>query len=189
VSDIGATQTATGERLVTGMAIPFDSLSVNLGGFVEQFASSSVNRTLARPIDVRALAAHDSARLLGRVTARTLQISRDRRGLLFALALPDTTDGRDVFELVRRRDLTGASFAFSVVGDQGEHWDFLQTPPVRTIIDATIREISLVAWPAYESTIVHARASTAGGNLGKSYKCNTGNIDFLRRWHQTQLAR
>jgi uncharacterized protein len=175
---IGARQEADGQRIVSGIAIPFGELSLDLGGFVEQFAPSAVDRTVREFIDVRALAAHDPARLLARVSARTLQITKDRRGLQFEIIMPNTSDGRDMYELVRRRDLTGASFAFSIVGD-GEQWDFSQNPPVRTVTDTKIREISLVSWPAYPTTQVHARAGAAV----------TGNrVEWLRKSSKTKLA-
>jgi HK97 family phage prohead protease len=178
VKDIDAHQEAGGQRIVSGTAIPFGELSLDLGGFVEQFQESAVDRTL-RTVDVRALASHDDARLLGRVTARTLTISKDRRGLQFEILVPNTSDGRDVYELVKRRDLTGASFAFKVHKD-GEHWDFTRDPPLRTVTDTTIREISLVAWPAYPQTTAHVRS---GAGV-------TGNrIAWLEKWARTHRAR
>lgn len=152
---------AGGDRIVTGIAIPFNQQSVNLGGFVEQFAPSAVDYTL-RNVDVRALSGHDTVRLLARLTAGTLRLTKDRTGLQFQIALPDTTDGRDVYELVRRRDLTGASFGFSIVNG-GETWDFTGALPLRTVRDARINEISLVAWPAYPSTTAQLKRTTPSG--------------------------
>ena len=173
---ITAEQNGT-QRIISGIAIPFRQLSLDLGNFVEQFDPSSVDRTI-RGVDVRALASHDAARLLGRVSARTLRISKDRRGLQFEIDVPNTSDGNDVYELVKRRDLTGASFAFSIVGD-GEQWDFSQNPPVRTVTDAIIREISLVAWPAYPSTEAYARTASTSGGM---------SIALAEKWLRTQLA-
>ena len=157
-------RTEGGQRIIGGIAIPFNSLSLNLGGFVEKFAPGSVDRTI-REVDVRALAHHDDGRLLARVTARTLRISKSGLGLRYEINLPNTGDGRDVFELVRRRDLTGASFGFHV-RDDGEEWDFGGRLPVRTITDAFVREISLVAWPAYlasSAEVVEAQRSAPRG--------------------------
>ena len=36
-------------------------------------------------------------------------------------------------------------------------WDFGRSVPLRTITDARIREISLVAWPAYPTTTASVR--------------------------------
>lgn len=168
-------------RIVSGIAIPFNENSVDLGGFLEQFAPSAVEYTLRRGVDVRALSGHDSVRLLGRVTARTLAITKDARGLRYELDLPDTSDGRDVFELVRRRDLTGASFAFSI-RDSGEVWDFSGRLPLRTITDSLIREISLVAWPAYPTT-------TASVSNTRSQRPAARSLAWLEKWHRNQLAR
>ena len=180
--------TEDGRRIISGIAIPFNSLSVNLGGFVEKFAPSAVDRTL-REIDVRALAHHDAGRLLGRVTARTLRIAKRGGGLFYELELPDTSDGRDVFELVRRRDLTGASFGFSVP-DGGDVWDFSRSVPLRIVTDARISEISLVSWPAYQASTaeVMTRAVRPAATV-VSAAGRTGNrVEWLQKWSRLKRA-
>jgi uncharacterized protein len=180
MSDIHARTDGT-TRIISGIAIPFNALSVNLGGFVEKFAPSSVDRTI-RTVDVRMLAHHDAGRLLGRLSARTLKISKSQFGLSYSIELPDTTDGRDAFELVQRRDLTGASFAFTIAGD-GEEWDFSQRPPLRIVTDARISELSLVSWPAYTAT-------TAQIGTRQQPAAPTGNrVLWLQRWARTQRAK
>lgn len=169
------------DRRIAGYAIRFDRPSLDLGGFTEVFAPTSIDRTLAS-VDVRALSGHDHVRLLGRVSAKTLRLSKDAGGLVFDLWLPDTTDGRDVYELVRRRDLTGASFAFVVVHD-GEAWDFASTPPRRTVTDTLIREISLVAWPAYPDSSVHVGETPARAESWRP------SVAWRQRQLKTLLAR
>ena len=165
---------------IIGYAIPFMKHSTDLGNFIEQFAPSSVDRTL-RGIDVRALSHHDSGRLLGRVKSKTLRLVKDSFGLGFELLLPDTSDGRDMYELVRRRDLTGVSFGFRVAPG-GEHWDLSGSVPVRTVTDAEIHEVSLVSWPAYESTTV----GIAERNVTRA---SHSSVHRDPRWLRLQLAR
>jgi HK97 family phage prohead protease len=96
--------------------------------------------------------------------------------------LPATTDGHDLFELIQRRDITGTSFAFSI-REHGERWDFSQSPPVRTVTDARVSELSFVTWPAYPQT-------TAEIQQQRGRQAATGNrVEWLMKWSRTQRAR
>ena len=134
-----------------GHAVVFNSLSEDLMFFREQIAPEAVDRTFDERLDVRALIDHDPAKLMGRLTARTLKLSKDQRGLLVEIDPPDTSYSRDVLESVRRGDLTGMSFAFRTLKDQ---WDETTDPPTRTVLDMRIHEVSLVTFPAYPATDV-----------------------------------
>jgi HK97 family phage prohead protease len=134
-----------------GHAIVFNALSEPLLFFREKIAPEAVDRTFEEAIDVRALVDHDAAKILGRVSARTLTLKKDPQGLLVEIDPPDTSYARDVIESVRRRDLTGMSFAFRTLKDL---WDETTDPPERTVLDMRIREVSIVTWPAYPATDV-----------------------------------
>jgi Escherichia/Staphylococcus phage prohead protease len=68
--------------------------------------------------------------------------------------VPATTVGNDVLALAERGDIGGASFAFTV---RDEHWEGER----RELRAVDLHEVSIVsAWPAYEGTIVQARART-----------------------------
>lgn len=137
-------------RLV-GHAIVFNRLSDPLMFFREQIAPEAVDRTLNEGIDMRALIDHDPAKLMARLSARTLKVSKDAHGLLVEIDPPDTTYSRDALESVRRGDLTGMSFAFRTLKDQ---WDETTDPPTRTVLDMRVHEVSLVTFPAYPATDV-----------------------------------
>jgi HK97 family phage prohead protease len=90
--------------------------------------------------------------LLGRTRSGTLKLSEDDRGLRYSIQLPDTQHGNDVLELMKRGDLGGASFGFSVPENGGETWDGPNRSK-RTLHRVSLVEISLVsAFPAYEET-------------------------------------
>jgi HK97 family phage prohead protease len=65
--------------------------------------------------------------------------------------LPDTTVGRDVFELVTRGDVAGASFGFRTIKDV---WRQEGSVMIRELLDVEIAEITLTAFPAYDQTDV-----------------------------------
>jgi HK97 family phage prohead protease len=138
------------QKKIVGHAIVFDTRSHDLGGFVEIVRASSVVRALDAGADISALYNHDPGAVLGR-TPRTLTLSKDARGLAFTLDPAPTQAGRDVFELVRRGDITGASFGFRTLKDA---WHQDGRLAVRELLDIELVEISLTAFPSYQQTDV-----------------------------------
>src|SRR5262245_34779225 len=124
-----ADQSGAQPRLV-GYAIRTDALSEDLGGFRERIAFEAVERALARHPDLVALVNHNTDRVVGRQSAKTLRVSQDRDGLRFEVDPP--AHERGLVESVARGDLPGASFAFRTVKDS---WDESTTPPTRTLLD------------------------------------------------------
>ena len=137
---------AMGDKLV-GLAIPFNRRSKDLGGFCEIVRPQAVT---ALSGDVVALYNHDAGAVLGR-TPKTLQLTADERGLSFSLTVAPTAIGRDVLALVDRGDLAAASFGFVTRADR---WTKDGALPIRELLDIELREISLVAFPAYADTNV-----------------------------------
>lgn len=173
----------SGEPRVSGYAVVFDRLSKDLGGFKTIIAPSAVDNTLTSKADVRAFWNHDPGSILGRVSAGTLALAKDTRGLHFSLALPNTTIGRDVFESLKRGDITGCSFGCKVKADS---WDTKQPVPVRTITDADIFEVSLVSMPAFADTSV-ALASLS--LYQQSQASESGELLILQLQHRLNLSK
>jgi uncharacterized protein len=144
---------------LTGYAAVFGSPSEDLGGFTETVDAHAFDRCLAANPDIRALFNHDTGSVLGRTKNGTLQLSVDSRGLKMTVALPDTTLGRDVRELVKRQDISGMSFGFMVNEDV---WNFSKVDDkdvvTRVLMDCEVFEVSAVAFPAYPGTSVSARS-------------------------------
>ena len=147
---------AAGDLRVTGYAAVFDTPSLplreNMHSFTETVRKGAFARTIAQD-DVRALFSHDDSKILGRTKARTLHLAEDNVGLHADISLPNTTLGRDVHESVKRRDISGMSFRFSVRKDNWSH-----SGDQRELLDVQLTEISLVAFPAYPSTTAEARS-------------------------------
>ncbi|BBY43242.1 HK97 family phage prohead protease [Mycolicibacterium celeriflavum] len=146
----------TGDKL-TGRAAVFSQYA-DFGSYLETLATTAFDATLADPAtDVRSFYQHDSARLLGRQSSGTLRLSTDSTGLHFELDIPDTSDGRDLRELVKRGDLTGMSFGF-IAGQE----DWGHTPDGRELRTHTsvarLIEVSPVSQPAYAGTSVQLRS-------------------------------
>ena len=138
--------------VITGVAIAFNQPSDVIGGaFREIIAPSAVRRTLEEKRDVLGLAHHDPAQVLGRTSSGTLRLRAAPAGLRFALDLPGTSGGRDLVELVGRRDIVGMSFGFVAREDS---WTLNGGIPIRTITDMDLIEISAVGVPCYPTSSV-----------------------------------
>lgn len=143
-----------GKRTLAGYAAVFNSDTRIGTSFREMVMPGAFTETL-KTADVRALFDHDSGRLLGRKSNGTLRLAEDKRGLAVEIDLPDTSDGRDIAELVKRGDLDGMSFSFFVTHDE---WDETQDPPLRQIHAVELHEVSVVTFPAYADTTLAMRA-------------------------------
>jgi hypothetical protein len=171
-----AADVAAEATTIRGLAIPFGVASLDLGGFVEVWEPSAVDRTFTEQIDVRALVDHEPGKIIGRVKAGTLTLRKADDGLHVSISPPSTTVGKDVFESVRRGDVTGMSIGFRVV-EGGERFERRGEQLVRVVTDARIVETSIVTFPAYLST----DASVAQRSLQR-YQAGQGQrIIRLRR--------
>lgn len=144
---------ARGRRL-EGYAALFGT-EARIGTFRETIRAGAFSGSLKR--DVLALVDHDPGKVLARTKSGTLRLAEDTRGLAFDLDIPDTTLGRDVLALAERGDIGGMSFGFTVP-QGGDHW----SGDARELRSVTLYEVSVVlAFPAYEGTIVNARSRPA----------------------------
>lgn len=150
----------TDGRTIKGYAIVFNTLSENLGGFKERIRPEFVDRTLREGLDVRALIDHDSGKVIGRISAGTLKLQKDRRGLRSVISPPNTSYANDLIESVDRGDISGMSFAFRTTPD-GEDWSEEDGLLIRDVLDGWIREVSVVSFPAYPDTSVALRSLDA----------------------------
>jgi len=146
--------------VLRGYAIVYNRLSEVLGAFREQIAPEAMARTLAEGVDLRALVDHNPEKPLGRLSAKTLRVESDAHGLRVEIDPPQTSYGHDIVESIRRGDVTGMSFAFRTM-PEGDRWDLSATPPLRTVTDMLVREVSVVTFPAYPETEVAMRSLEA----------------------------
>lgn len=136
-----------------GYAAKFNSRSENLGGFVETIQPGAFRKSLRSRNDVKLLVNHDAGRVLASSRAGTLRLKEDAVGLRVEADLPNTTDGRDMAELLRRGDLSSMSFGFSVIKDS---WSSDGTE--RSLESVRLFETSIVAFPAYQATEASVRS-------------------------------
>jgi HK97 family phage prohead protease/HK97 family phage major capsid protein len=144
---------AEGERRIEGYAATFNDVT-DLGYFREQIAVGAFDGHLAD--DVRLLINHTGVPL-ARTTNGTLRLSVDETGLRYEAQLADTQEGRDLYTLIKRGDISQSSFAFSI---EEEAWD--NKANLRTVNKVgRLYDVSPVTYPAYATTTVAARNAAA----------------------------
>lgn len=109
--------------------------------------------------DVRLLYNHELSKVPLARTPKTMQLTPGAAALEMTATLPDTNEARAVYEAVKRGDLDGMSFAFTVPAG-GDHYD--PATNTRTIYKiAKVYECSVVPYPAYPQTSIEARSARA----------------------------
>jgi HK97 family phage prohead protease len=177
---------ASEKRTIGGYAAKFNALSQNLGGFQEVIAPTAFNRSKGNDWPgVMARYNHDDMMLLGTTNARTLRLTLDEIGLIYETDLPSSR--ADVFELVERGDIAKSSFAFRVIGEDGEEWGLNETNfPTRTLRSVELVDVAPVNVPAYldTSTAVRSLARKVHGDEAEIRKMSdAGDLSrlFLRK--------
>lgn len=150
---------AVGDHSLRGYAALFGVLSEQLGNFRESIRPGAFTNTLAAGADVRALVDHDPSKIIGRTKSGTLRLQEDNRGLLSTIDLPDTTVGHDVYESVKRGDISQMSFGFRVLKDAWPASDR------RELIEVSLIDVSAVSFAAYPQTSIAVRGATDESRL------------------------
>lgn len=111
---------------------------------------------LERDTDIRALTNHETTLVLGRTTAETLELRVDDRGLYGTIIINRADqDAVNLYERVRRGDVTQCSFGFDILEQDMESATGAAT--VWHLRRVRLYEVSVVTFPAYEETGVEAR--------------------------------
>lgn len=157
-----------GLGILTGRPIVYEQ-TTDMGYFDEKIARGALDFTDLR--DVRLLVNHDKkmiplARSRRNNGNSTMQLSVDNEGLLINKAELDVVNNvtaRALFSAVKRGDLSGMSFMFSI---DGEEWTDLESDhPTRAITKiGTVIEVCACTFPAYAQTEINARSKEALDN-------------------------
>lgn len=140
--------------VIEGYAANFDQ-ETDLGIFREKIAHGAFDAVLED--DVRLLLNHTGAPM-ARTTNGTLELTVDESGLRYRAALADTQEGRDLYKLIKRGDISQSSFAFTI-----EEQTWSEDRNVRTIDKVgRLLDVSPVTYPAYPTTTVSARQMAMG---------------------------
>lgn len=133
-------------------------LRTSRGSFVERIAPGAFAEAIGSS-DIRALFNHNPDYVLGRMSAGTLTVEEDSRGLKIHNTPPTTQFIRDlVLAPMKRGDITQMSFGFRVAKG-GDRFEMRGGVVLRTITKfAEILDVSPVTYPAYADTSVSVRS-------------------------------
>lgn len=156
----GELQIEVSDRLVSGYAVIFDTWSNDLG-FYEKILKGSITEDTIKRSDVICKLNHDDQKVLARSKygEGSLILEVDEKGLKYTFEAPKTQYGDELLEYLRRGDITGSSFAFTIEEDEFSYqWPFdKDADPVlcREVIKVDkLIDVSPVFLPAYEQTSV-----------------------------------
>lgn len=156
----GELQIEVSDRLVSGYAVVFDTWSNDLG-FYEKILKGAITEDTIKRSDVICKLNHDDQKVLARSKygEGSLILEVDDIGLKYTFESPRTQYGDELLELLRRKDIQGSSFAFTIEEDEFSYqWPFdKDADPVlcREVIKVDkLFDVSPVFSPAYEKTSV-----------------------------------
>jgi len=195
--EIRATAPAGDEKslVLQGMPIVFDSPTTitDMGGsYTEVIRAGALDG--ADLSDVRLLVNHDSSKIPLARTPRTMQLEVTPAGMTMKATLPDTEAAREVYEAVRRGDMSGMSFAFTIPAGGDEYNAETNTRTITRI--GKLYECSIVSFPAYPQTSIEARnaqgAALDAFNQAKQAQALINSIlernDFTMKFDNIQQA-
>jgi HK97 family phage prohead protease len=144
-----------GKVTLRGYAAVFNSLSQDLGGFVEIIRPGAFTRTLASGADVRLLVNHEGTPL-ARTKSGTLRLAEDQRGLRMEADLdPSDPDVQALVPKIRRGDMDQMSFGFTTKSDI---WRQEGDRQIRELHNVDLFDVSAVTYPAYQATEMALRS-------------------------------
>jgi HK97 family phage prohead protease len=140
-------------RIVGGYALSFNTLSADLGGFVEtvepQFCEATRSQNWA---GVTCRFNHDRSLVLGSVDNGTLRCAVDGNGLDYSVDVPEWPGPPYVYEMISRGDISSSSFTFRLPADgSGDTWVHRNGVTLRRLLTGQVLEVSPVDRPAYPS--------------------------------------
>lgn len=154
-SEIRAVDTTDGSLRIGGYAAQFNKEATGLN-FREVIAPGAFARSLQSDTPVFLLVNHDTDNLpLASTQSGTMTLIEDEVGLRMEATLdPSNPRAAELASALSRGDVDKMSFAFTVEpgGDTRENG-------LRTLQDLNLFEVSVVTWPAYDSTDVGMRAA------------------------------
>ena len=156
---------ADGSRTLSGIAVVWDALSSDLGGFRERISKGAFAQSLKDNPDVIIAYQHDLSQPLGRVSSGTARVWEDSQGLQYSCVLPDTTYAANLISLIERGDISQNSFGFSVAPG-GDEWTIQPDNSMLRIVNhATLWECSVVTTPAYTTSANKVSLRTAPAHV------------------------
>jgi HK97 family phage prohead protease len=163
-----AIPTVIDERAIEGYAVVFDKESRVMFDmqkkrfFIEVINRGAVTDDDLKRWDIKALVEHDKSRLLARSFngTGTLHLSVDDYGVKYRFDAPNTVEGDNAIEMIRRKDIFGSSFSYTA--DERENVAYRRKDDGILLREVKrlgrMYDVSVVTDPAYFGTDVNVRS-------------------------------
>lgn len=185
VRSIGKLQTRDNstddEMKIAGYFVVFNSETEIYDGMFEEISDKAFKDIDLS--DIRALADHDTAKVLGRTKSKTLTLKVDEKGLYGEITInKDDTEAVNLYQRVKRGDIDQCSFGFSILNETMEQREDGTTK--WTITEIELFEVSVVTFPAYSDTAVEARSNQIEQLQKRNLKTRKQQLkERIQKWH------
>lgn len=125
--------------------------------------------------NVRALYNHNHDIVLGSTKNGTLMLVKDDKGLRGTIKVNENdTDAMNAYERIKRGDVQGCSFGFSIQSEEYKENDDGST--LATLKEINLFEVSPCVFPAYPQTSVEARKQDYEEQKSRAYKAKVKRL-------------
>ena len=169
------------EMKIAGYFVVFNTETEIWDGLFEEISDKSFENIDLT--DIRALADHDTAKVLGRTKSKTLTLNVDEKGLFGEITInPDDTEAVNLYQRVKRGDIDQCSFGFSILNETMEQREDGTTK--WTITEIELFEVSVVTFPAYADTAVEARSNEIKQLEKRNLQTRKAKLkERIKQWH------
>lgn len=144
-------ETEDDKMVVEGYAITFNSPATH--GYTEIISDKALDETDMSDVPLK-YNHEDSHLIMARTRNKSLELTKDEKGLFIRAELIDTQSNKDIYKSIKAGLIDKMSFAFTVRGDEYDY-----DSDTRTITDIDkLYDVSVVDIPFYDSTSVYARS-------------------------------
>lgn len=139
------------KMVVEGYAVTFNSPATH--GYTEIISDKALDDTDMSDVPLK-YNHEDSHLIMARTRNKSLELTKDEKGLFIRAELIDTQSNKDIYKSIKAGLIDKMSFAFTVRGDEYDY-----DTDTRTITDIDrLYDVSVVDMPFYDSTSVYARS-------------------------------
>ncbi|EIZ1832189.1 HK97 family phage prohead protease [Listeria monocytogenes] len=180
-AELNTNETNESEKVIEGYFAVFNSETELFPGAFEEILPGAFDNTLDN--DVRALINHDTALVLGRSISETLSLRVDDTGLWGQININTLdTDAINLYERVKRGDVSQCSFGFNIIKEQ-EEWR--EDGSVKwSLQEVELHEVSVCTFPAYSDTSVEARQNDVKKYEQRKLEAKKNQLkERLKLWH------
>lgn len=178
-------------EVIEGYAIVFGSRSNLIYDFLagemvyETIERGAVTQADLDQWDIKATLDHDPSQLLARSKngKGSLKLTVDDKGVKYSFEVPGTIDGQRAAERVRRGELYGSSFEFTIDERTGCTYSRDKEGNLCRSVRKIVRmyDVSIVQNPAYQASSVSRRSMEEAGAIEPENNGLTAEIAAMRK--------